>query len=349
MGGRDRDPADLTPRKAVERYLRRRRADATPKSVKSWRYRLKLFVEWIEGIGLEHVDEIRPYDLDEYFELRSGRVAPSTLEGEMFTLQSFVEYLEDLDAVDDGLSDAVRIPDVDAEDRSDSTSLAAEDAIPLLRWYRDGPRRGSRAHAFLELAWHTGARQSGLRALDVRDVYPDERYVDFRHRPETGTGLKNKSAGERPVGIPAEVVDVVVEYIDGDRFDVEDEHGRAPLLASMRGRPSENTVRIWSYMATQPCLHTECPHGRERETCEWTEREHASKCPSSRSPHPIRTGSITWQRDIGLPESVVAERVDATVETIREHYDAATPRKRLERRRRQHLDQLNIDDDPNLD
>ena len=347
MGGRDRDPADLPPRKAVERYLRRRRADATRKSVESWKYRLKLFVEWVEGIGIEHVGELRPYDLDEYFELRSGRIAPSTLEGEMFTLRSFVEYLEDLDAVDDGLSDAVRIPDVDAEDRSDSTSLPAEAAIPLLRWYRDGDRRGSRAHAYLELAWHTGARQSGLRALDVRDFYPDELYVDFRHRPNTATPLKNKSSGGRPVGIPDEVADVVLEYIEGDRIDVLDEDGRAPLLASMRGRPTPNTLRVWSYLATQPCLHAPCPHGQQRETCEYTDRGHASKCPSSRSPHQIRTGSITWQRDIGIPESVVAERVDATVETIREHYDAATPRERLERRRRDHLDQLNIDDDPN--
>jgi len=343
MGGRDRDPADLPPRKAVERYLRRRRADATDASVKAWRYRLKLFVEWLEGIGVERVGDLRAFDLDEYFELRSGRVAPSTLEGEMWTLRGFVEYLEDLGAVDD-LAGAVRIPDLDAGERSSSTALDAEDAIPLLRWYRDGSQRASRAHAYLELAWYTGARQGALRALDLRDVHVDERYVDFRHRPETGTPLKNKRSGKRPVGLPETVVDVLDEYTDGDRHDVVDDHGRAPLLASTRGRPTSNTLRVWSYMATVPCHHSACPHDRERSTCEYTERPHASKCPSSRAPHHIRTGSITWQRDLGIPEAVVAERVDATIETIREHYEAASPRERLERRRRHFVDQLEIDD-----
>ena len=42
---------------------------------------------------------------------------------------------------------------------------------------------------------------------------------------------------------------------------------------------------------------------------------------------------------------VVAERVDATIETIREHYEAASPRQQMERRRRHFVDQLNIDDD----
>jgi hypothetical protein len=42
MGGRDRDPGALSLRDAVERYLRRRQADATDASVESYKYRLKL-------------------------------------------------------------------------------------------------------------------------------------------------------------------------------------------------------------------------------------------------------------------------------------------------------------------
>ncbi|TKX47998.1 site-specific integrase, partial [Halorubrum sp. ASP121] len=83
---RSRDPGDLHPREAVTHYLRRRRSDSTDASVKSWKYRLKLFVEWCQGIGVERVGDLRGYDLDAYYELRSGPVAPATLEGEMWTL-----------------------------------------------------------------------------------------------------------------------------------------------------------------------------------------------------------------------------------------------------------------------
>ncbi|WP_239638600.1 hypothetical protein [Halorubrum saccharovorum] len=66
-----------------------------------------------------------------------------------------------------------------------------------------------------------------------------------------------------------------------------------------------------------------CPHDKDPDTCEWTRYVHLSKCPSSRSPHPIRTGSITWQLNQEIPPEV-AERVDATVKTIENHYDWAS-------------------------
>jgi hypothetical protein len=108
-------------------------------------------------------------------------------------------------------------------------------------------------------------------------------------------------------------------------------------------------MRAWSYLATEPCLHSPCPHDRERASCEYVNYTHASKCPSSRSPHQIRRGSITWQLDLGIPPAVVAERVNASTDVIKLHYDAASPRERMERRRRPFIDNLDIDDDPNTD
>ncbi|MWV65532.1 site-specific integrase [Halorubrum sp. JWXQ-INN 858] len=346
---RRRDPGALAPREAVSRYLQRRRADATDASVQSWKYRLKLFVEWCESVGIQRVDDIRGYDLDDYYEIRSGGIAPATLEGEMWTLQRFVEYLEQIEAVDPNLSDSVRIPDLDDSDRANSETLPAEKAIPLIEFYRRSDEyRATRGHAFLELAWFTGARQGGIRALDVRDLYDDDDYVEFHHRPKTGTPLKNKLHGERPVAVPPKTMDVLREYV-GNRYDVRDDHGRQPLITSQKGRPGVNTVRMWSYLATQPCLHGPCPHGETPETCEMREFAHASKCPSSRSPHRIRTGSITWQLNCGVPPETVAERVNATVKTIKKHYDWATERERWRRHheqlegRRDHLQKFEFD------
>jgi hypothetical protein len=98
------------------------------------------------------------------------------------------------------------------------------------------------------------------------------------------------------------------------------------------------------YQATQPCLYRACPHEKERETCEWTEYTQASKCPSSRSPHRIRTGSITWQLNIGMPPAVVAERVNATTQTIKQHYDKESPLREMEARRRPFVDEMDLEE-----
>ena len=356
-----RDPSDLSIRKAVERYLRRRRSDSTDSSVEAWKYRLKLFREWCDGIDLKRVGELRGMDFDEYYELRAAEVAPVTLEGEMWTLRMFVKYLEQLDAVDDGIHESVRIPDLDPDERSSQVSLDAEPALALIEYYRNSKRdRATRNHAFLELAWYTGARQSGLRSLDLRDVNyridsDEQSWVEFHHRPETGPRLKNGVRGERPVGIPDETARVLREFVGRDRADTHDDAGRQPLLSTREGRPAEATVRSWSYNSTLPCLHGACPHGKERENCEWTDYHQASKCPSSRAPHHIRTGSITWQLNIGIPPEVVAERVNATVSTIEDHYDWASDEERWRRyrdrlgKRREYIERLDSDIDNDND
>jgi len=346
------DPSDLSPREARDRYLRRRKPDSTDKSIHGWEYRLKIFVEWCESVGITTVGELRRYDIDEFYELRSADIAPATLEGEMWTLKMFLDFLEDLGAVDDGISDAVRIPDLDEEDRSNDTKLHTDDAMALLDYYRNNESDyGTRRHAFLELAWFTGARQGGINALDIRDCHFGENpYVEFRHRPDSGTPLKNKLGGERPVAITRETADVLQAYIDGPRYDVRDDHGRQPLISSAKGRPHTNTLRVISYLATIPCLHSPCPHGKEEIACNWTEYAHASKCPSSRSPHQIRTGAVTWLLNKGWPPEDVAERVNASVKTIEQHYDKADPEERrrrlldrMEDRRRSLVDDLEVD------
>jgi site-specific recombinase XerD len=351
---RREDPEDLSPREASRRYLRRRRPDSTEQTLSGWEYRLKLWVEWCESVGIDAVGELRPYDLDEYYEVRSAAVAPVTLEGEMWTLKKLMEFLEGLGAVEDDLAESVQVPNLDADERSNDTKLDTEDAKALLSHYRSTPSEyGTRQHAWLELAWLTGARQGGLRALDLRDVHlGDNPYVEFRHRPETDTPLKNKMGGERPVGLTRECADAIQAYIDNHRYDSRDDHGRQPLLASSVGRPTNNTVRIWSYLATLPCTHGPCPHGKDPEKCDWTEYQHASKCPSSRSPHQIRTGTVTWLLNLGWPPEDVAERVNSSVKTIEQHYDKADTderrrrlRDRMEKRRRPLIDDLDITND----
>jgi site-specific recombinase XerD len=355
--GRDRpDPEELSPAEAAERYLARRRPDSTDRSIEGWRGRLRRFEEWCDEVGIDAVGELQRYDIDEYYEYRSAQVAPVTLEGEMWTFKMFLGFLEDIGAIEEGLADAVRIPDLDPSERSSDVQLHADAALPILEYYRSTDAMyGTRQHAFFEVLWTTGARQGGLRALDLRDVHlfdDSGPYIEFRHRPGTGTPLKNKVRGERPVALSATVADVLREYVSSYRLDKRDEIGRQPFFATRQGRASPVALRTWSYLSTIPCQHSACPHGKDPETCEWTSYHHASKCPSSRSPHQVRTGVITWMLNQGWPPEDVASRVNSSVETIEQHYDKADLderrsrlRDRMEQRRRPLVDQL----DPNPD
>ena len=340
---------DLSPREARDRYLAHRQTDARESSLQSWKYRLKHFVHWAEDEGVESMADISGWTIDQYETFRRGEgISAVTLNSEMQTLKNWLQYCARIEIVDDELPEKVKVPEVPEGEETNDEFLDADRAREIVISYREhSERRATQQHVTVELLWFTAARVGAIQALDVRDFHPDEAFVEFRHRPETDTPLKNGLSGERAVGLPEGVVDVVQEYLRTHREDVHDDHGRDPLVTTQKGRPAENTLRVWSYLATQPCIHQDCPHGYERASCDYVHRHHASKCPSSMSPHRIRTGSITWQRDMGLPAEVVAERVNASLEVIEQYYDKASARERMENRRRAYLTNLSFEEDTN--
>jgi site-specific recombinase XerD len=339
------DPSELRPTEALDRFIRKRQTDSSDRTLRSYRSRLNQFVEWCQDNEIELVGQLDSWHLDEYdLARRESGQAPATIKGHLSTLRVFIGYLETIGAVEDDLAESVDVPNLSADEEQSEERLAEEDAMAALSYFRDSRSYfGVPMHAFLEVAWHSGARMGSIRALDLGDYHSDEQYLVFDHRPSTETPLKNDVDGERFVGLNEQVCEALDYYIDRERSDKRDEHGRQPLFSTRQGRPSFTTLRAWSYLATEPCLWRDCPHGRRRESCEWTERQHASKCPSSRSPHRVRTGSITWQLNQGLDIEIVAERVNASPSVIRRFYDQATEAEEFEKRRRAAETALDID------
>lgn len=327
----------ITPRDAVDRFISRRETDATKETLRSYRDRCLRFVRWCEAEGeLMNLNELTGRHLSEYLEHRQQTCNRTSLNNEFGTLKKFLEFCVAVEGVEPVMPDKVDLlkPTISNKESSNDEKLdvdRAKEILDHLRRYE----RASRDHIIISLLWHTGCRMAGLRGLDVDDFDAEEGVLEWRHRPETGTPLKNKDESNRLVSLSEEVAGYIAEYIRHKRIDVVDENGREPLLTTERGRISKGTIRIASYRLTQPCLTNECPHDREIPTCDYRDHGHESKCPSSMSPHRIRTGSISWMRERGIPADVVAERVDATPETIRTHYDRADPRKRMEERRNQ--------------
>lgn len=345
--GGSHDPK-LSVREARSRWLAKIRASRAESTVSSYHYRLKHFVEWCENQGKDPISVLNGWDIEEFEAFRRAQgLKLTTLNNELGTLQKFLQYCARIEAVDEALPEKIVPPKVPTEADVDETRLAEEDALRLLEYYENSPdMRYSRQHVLLELAWFAGPpRLGGIRGLDLGDYYSDEQYVWYEHRPEKDTPLKNNYRGQRAVALPDRTVDAIDGYIAKNRFDVRDEHGRKPLLTSQRGRPSKNAVRAWMYLATVPCLHSACPHGNDPDTCEFLDYSKASQCPSSRSPHQVRTGSITWMLNQGIPLEVVARRANVSVSVIEKHYDHPDPIEEMEKRRRQYLDRLVFGDD----
>ena len=352
-----RDLTQLDPYDALEMWLDRQRADKSEETVQSYFYRVRQFVDWLDDEGIRNLNDLSGRDVFRYdSSRRADDLSQSALNNQLGTIKLFLEFCVDVEAVPPELPAKVDVPTLSKAERSNEEKLSAQRAETILK-NLERYEYASRDHALFALAWHTGARLGALRSLDLRDCYlieddlerlahqdhldpedleaVDVPFVYYRHRPNSDTPLKNQTEGERPVGLSEEIGELLREHIQVSRLDVEDDHGRKPLFSSRKGsgRMSKGAIRSRFNIITQPCRYGICPHNRDPDDCEAREHGYESRCPSARSPHRIRTGSITNHRDEGWPPEVLAERVNATPEVIRTHYDQPDLLKRMESRR----------------
>jgi integrase len=262
-----------------------------------------------------------------------------TMVTQLSTLRVFIRWCEQIDGVKEGLHEKILLPTLGrTEDRRDAM-LEGEAAKKLIEYLRQF-EFATRTHALIELLWHTGMRIGALHGLDLDDYDSGKQSLEVHHRPETETRLKNTEAGERHIALNADTCDTLDAYIRYNRVEKTDDYGREPLFTSTRGRPAKSTLRDSIYRISRPCIYTgDCPHGRVIEDCEAMKSDHASKCPSSVSPHAIRRGSITYHLSQDVPDKVVSDRMNVSLDILEKHYDRRSERDKAEQRRR-YLDEL---------
>lgn len=332
----------IPPETAVEQYLEARRHELSDASHRDQGYRLDKFVQWADDIGLHDMRELDGRLCEEFKTHRASRdLSPNTIRNHLMTFRVFVRWCESNEYVTPGTAEKIRIPTVRKSSRARDEHLEYEtmqDVLGSLQRYEYASLR----HITVHLLWHTGMRIGSARALDVSHWHPQEQYLSVRHQPETGTPLKREYDGERNISILDDSLATALEdWVQDRRPSVTDGHGREPLLASSHGRVAKTTIRTATYRATQPCEYAgHCPHGEDMETCAYRSGDSASKCPSSVSPHPIRRSAITHHLNEDVPVQLASERMNVSVDTLEDHYDA---RSEEEKRQGRHRRLKNID------
>ena len=325
----------IGPSEAKKMYLNDKSTEASDSTVQAHDYRLRHFIRWCDEEDIENLNDLSGRDLHRYKLWRrdDGDLNNVTMVTQLSTLRVFIRWCEQIDAVAKGLNESIVMPSVSKGADQRDAMLDVEDANQLLEYLRQF-EFATRTHALIEVLWHTGIRIGSAHGLDVEDYDGQDALLRLRHRPDAGTRLKNKDVAERFVAINDSVCDVVDAYIEYNREEVTDEHGRRPLFSGKQGRPSKSTLRDSIYKITRPCIYTnECPHGRDTDKCEAMEPYKASKCPSSVSPHAIRRGAITHHLREDVPDKMVSDRMDVGLDVLEKHYDRRSQRVKSEQRR----------------
>jgi site-specific recombinase XerD len=323
------DLEPLAPETGIERFLEHYRPGVRESTFRKAKSRLSFFRDWLDEREIENLNTLTGRDLSDFVAWRRGHdIAAITLQKNLGTIREALRYWADIEAVTDGLAEKVHSPELPDGSASRDEHLDADRAEAILE-YLDRFEYASRRHAVLSLLWRTGMRRSALRSLDLRDLRPDENAVVLQHRPETDTKLKNGEHGERWVFLGPIWYQVVDDWVAANRHDVADDHGRDPLITTKEGRASATSIYDWVNHVTQPCEIGDCPHGRDPKDCEAREPKAWSKCPSARSPHPVRRGAITHHLNESVSPDTVSERMDVSLEVLYKHYDARTPREKM--------------------
>lgn len=326
----------------ISRFLTRKEGAVTQSTIAEYRAELDRFAGFLRSREVTDFTDLDGRTIDAYRRWRRhessddvSQLSSKTLRDVMYLIRNFVRYLESIDAARSGLTDGIQIPDLNKDDGVRETDLAAERVTEIREHLRQF-EYASLEHVVWELFAETGRRSGGLLALDVGDVRLDDdnATLEFVHRPPE-TRLKNGHQSEGKVAIRPQVADILSDYLEMTRPDITDESGRESLLATSHGRPARSTLRRYVYKWTRPCqLGAACPHDRDPATCDAAGSTNAaSQCPSSRSPHSVRHGYISSCRREAFPVDLLSDRVDASEDTIRKHYDESSPDDRLDIRR----------------
>lgn len=205
----------IAPAEAKEMFLAQRRDEVAEATLQGYHYRLKPFVQWCGQEDITNLNTLTARALHKYrlWRKEDGDLKPITLKGQLSTLRVFLQFLESIDGVEQGLHDKLLIPSIEDEEAVSNSILDSERAKKIFD-YLDKYEYASKRHALITILWHTGCRLGVAHSLDVSDLDAEEQAIAVRHRPDYDTPLTNKQSGERICALSKGACVVLEDFIE---------------------------------------------------------------------------------------------------------------------------------------
>lgn len=310
-----------------DRYILRRRNNS-PTTIAQYKRTIPPFLEFVDehevkspaGLTTELLDQYVDHLLDTYDK-------DATILVHTSNVRAWLNWLNTRNYCPESVVAILNTDELGLDPIARDEAITPEEANHILAQL-SSRRRGTNKHALFELVWNAGPRLGDIHSSDLDDYFPDRGILRVRHRPDTGTRLKNGEDGQRHVVLADSVVDALNLYIATKRADVSDDYGRQPLFTTGYGRASKSTLRRWIYQATS-CQWA--PESNEHR-CDGACDPDSSVCLVSYYPHAIRRGAIVRHLSGGLSPDKASQRFDVSPSVIEEHYDPRTEARRLEDR-----------------
>ncbi|WP_331234847.1 tyrosine-type recombinase/integrase [Natronorarus salvus] len=313
----------------IERYSADRERELANSTLEAIEKRCGRLEEWCEENGIEAFSDLDKRDLIDYFDWLVNEAptevteyAKATEKAHRDTIRCLLRHLSNYGYVKPNLHESIKPIQLNQEEAARDATVDPEVA-KAAKAHLERYKFGSTPHVVISALVNTGCRTSTLRAIDRDDCKLDAEipHIEIRHRPESGTPLKNGKSGERNISLSEEFCELIVDYLSRQPVS-EDEFGREPLFTAGFGRLSASTIRKYTYTYTRPCaIGRDCPEGRDPEDCEAEKPSSASKCPYSKSPHAFRRGYITENLK-SIEPGIISEVCDVSLDVLYKHYDA---------------------------
>lgn len=156
------------------------------------RARLKPFFQWCDENNIDNLNDISGRDLRTYrlWRRENSDLKKVTMQNQLGTLRVFLKWAGTFEALPENLYDKLVIPSASPEEQQRDELLEAEQAQKILNHPKKF-RYASNKHVLLALLWETGIRIGSAKSHDLEDVDFENGHLQFVHRPDQGTTLKN--------------------------------------------------------------------------------------------------------------------------------------------------------------
>jgi len=135
----DKSPPELSPSEAAQRWLDKRSVALAEQTLTDYGYRLKQFTDWCESKGIESMQDLTPWLVDEFDAKRKGdEMAPISLANHQKTVKSWLEWASEVGIAPEGVAAPIEVPDVERSQHVSNIKLDQETGLALLKEFRTG-------------------------------------------------------------------------------------------------------------------------------------------------------------------------------------------------------------------